>query len=152
TNQIAIVHVEPGTDHAYQETYTGIVPPSRGDYQATAAGERLLISPIATNNGYAYAGSVRVNVASNQVTLSGMTAFALGGFATEGITTAPKLTAHVALVNGQLTGTIENHSNLTFTDGVLMAGDNFQTIGALKAGAYGDLSLTPRARTSLARP
>jgi hypothetical protein len=152
TNQIAIVHVEPGTDHAYQETYTGIIPPSRGDYQATAAGERLLISPIATNNGYAYAGSVRVNVANNQVTLSGMTAFALGGFATEGVTTAPKLTASVALVNGQLKGTVENHSNLTFTDAVLIAGDNFQTIGALKPGASANLSLAPKSGTSLGQP
>jgi len=152
TNQIAIIHVQPGSDHAYQETYTGIIPPSRGDYQATAGGERLLISPIATNNGYAYAGSVRVNVASNEVTLTGMTAFALGGFATEGVTTAPKLTAHVALVNGQLKGTVENHSNLTFTDGVLIAGDNFQTIGALKPGASATVSLTPKASTSLGQP
>jgi len=152
TNQIAIVHVQPGSDHAYQETYTGVIPPSRGDYQATAGGERLLISPIATNNGYAYAGSVRINVASNEVTLAGMTAFALGGFATEGVTTAPKLTAHVALVNGQLTGTIENHTNLTFTDGVLIAGDSYQTIGALKPGASAAVSLTPKAATSLGQP
>jgi hypothetical protein len=149
TNQIAIVHVQPGSDRAYQETYTGIIPPSRGDYQATAGGERLLISPIATNNGYAYAGSVRVNVASNEVTLSGMTAFALGGFATEGVTTAPKLTAHLALVNGQLKGTIENRSSITFTDAVLIAGDNFQTIGALKPGASASLSLAPKAGTTL---
>ena len=152
TNQIAILHLQPGSEHAYQETYTGIIPPSRGDYQASAAGERLLISPIATNNGYAYAGSVRVNVATNQVTLSGMTAFALGGFATEGVTTAPKLTAHVTLVNGQLKGTIENHSGLTFTDAVLIAGDNFQIIGALKPGASANLSLAPKAGTSNGQP
>src|SRR5712691_8898314 len=152
TNQIAILHLQPGSEHAYQETYTGIIPPSRGDYQATAAGERLLISPIATNNGYAYAGSVRVNVATNQVTLSRMTAFALGGFATEGVTTAPQLTASVALVNGQLKGTVENHSNVTFTDAVLIAGDNFQTIGALKPGASASLSLAPKATTSLGQP
>src|SRR2546428_1382179 len=152
TNQIAILHLQPGSEHAYQETYTGIIPPSRGDYQATAAGERLLISPIATNNGYAYAGSVRVNVATNQVTLSGMTAFALGGFATEAVTTAPQLTASVALVNGQLKGTVENHSNVTFTDAVLIAGDNFQTIGALKPGASATLRLAPKATTSLGQP
>jgi hypothetical protein len=152
TNQIAILHVQPGSDQAYQETYTGIIPPSRGDYQASAGGERLLISPIATNNGNAYAGSVRVNVASNEVTLSGMTAFALGGFATEGVTTAPKLTAHVALVNGQLKGTIENHSSVTFTDAVLIAGDNFQTIGALKPGASASLSLAPKVGTSNGQP
>ncbi|HEX9097174.1 MAG TPA: hypothetical protein VF990_13880 [Candidatus Dormibacteraeota bacterium] len=152
SNQIAILHVQPGSDHAYQETYTGIIPPSRGDYQASAGGERLLISPIATNNGYAYAGSVRVNVTSNQVTLSGMTAFALGGFATEGVAVAPKLTAHVALVNGQLKGTVENHSNVTFTDAVLIAGDSFQTIGALRPGATASLSLTPKTATSLGQP
>jgi hypothetical protein len=152
TNQIAIVHVQPGSDHAYQETYTGIIPPSRGDYQASAGGERLLISPIATNNGYAYAGSVRVNVASNQVTLSGMTAFALGGFATEGVTTAPKLTAHLALVNGKLTGTIQNDSKVTFTDAVLIAGDNFQIIGALKPGASASLNLVPKTATALGQP
>jgi hypothetical protein len=152
TNQIAIIHVQPGSDHAYQETYTGIIPPGRGDYQATAGGERLLISPIATNNGNAYSGSVRINVASNEVTLSGMTAFALGGFATEGVTTAPKLTAHVALVNGQLKGTIENQSNIAFTDAVLIAGDSFQTIGALKPGASASLSLAPKVATSLGQP
>src|SRR4029077_8218245 len=134
------------------ETYTGIIPPSRGDYQATAAGERLLISPIADTHVSAYAGSVRVNVANNQVPLSGMTAFALGGFATEGVTTAPKLTASVALVNGQLKGTVENHSNLTFTDAVLIAGDNLQTIGALKPGASANLSLAPNSGTSLGQP
>ena len=152
TNQIAIVHIQPGSDHAYQETYTGIIPPSRGDYQATAGGERLLISPIATNNGFAYAGSVRVNVTSNQVTLSGMTAFALGGFATEGVTTAPKLTAHVTMVNGQLKGTVENQSNLSFTDAVLIAGDSYQMIGALKPGGSAALSLTPKLATSFGQP
>jgi hypothetical protein len=152
TNQIAIIHIQPGSDHAYQETYTGVIPPGRGDYQATAGGERLLISPIATNNGYAYAGSVRVNVASNEVTLSGMTAFALGGFATEGVTTAPKLTAHVALVNGQLKGTVENQSSVTFTDAVLIAGDSFQTIGTLKPGASASLNLAPKAATLNGQP
>jgi hypothetical protein len=91
-------------------------------------------------------------VASNQVTLSGMTAFALGGFATESVTTPPNLTAHVALVNGQLKGTVENHSSVTFTDAVLIAGDNFQTIGALKPGASATLSLAPKASTSLGQP
>ena len=45
-NQVAILHLEPGAGRAYQETYTGIIPPSRGDYIATVSGERLLISPI----------------------------------------------------------------------------------------------------------
>src|SRR4029077_15921598 len=51
-NQITILHVQPGWDHAYQETYTGIMAPSRGDYQATISGGRLLISPIVNNGGF----------------------------------------------------------------------------------------------------
>jgi len=151
-NQVAILHVQPGSDDAYQETYTGIIPPSRGDYQASVGGDRLLISPIATNNGLAYAGSVRVDVATNGVTLSGMTAFALGGFATEAVTSAPRLTGHLALVNGKLSGTIENHSNLTFTDAVLIAGDSFQTIGGLKPGGSATVSLTPKAANPFGQP
>jgi hypothetical protein len=81
-----------------------------------------------------------------------MTAFSLGGFATEGITSAPQLTGHLQLVNGNLTGTIENHSNLTFTDAVLIAGDSFQTIGALKPGASASLSLVPKAAAPFGQP
>src|SRR5438477_10646648 len=129
TNQVAILHLQPGWDHAYQETYTGVIPPSRGDYQARVAGDRLLISPIANNNGGfgGNAGGIRVNVATSVVTLTGMTAFSLGGFGTETMTAAPQLTGRVQLLNGKLVGTIENHSDLTFTDAVLIAGDNFQT-------------------------
>ncbi|OLD72422.1 MAG: hypothetical protein AUF61_03475 [Chloroflexi bacterium 13_1_20CM_66_33] len=155
TNQVAILHLQPGWDHAYQETYTGVIPPSRGDYQAQIEGDRLLISPIATNNnGFptSSSSSIRVNVATSEVTLSGMTAFSLGGFGTETMTAAPALTGHLQLVNGKYVGTIENHSNLTFTDAVVLAGDNFQTIGALKPGATAAINLVPKATNPAAQP
>src|SRR5437763_4000018 len=155
TNQVAILHLQPGWDHAYQETYTGVIPPSRGDYQAHIEGDRLLISPIATNNnGFptSSSSSIRVNVATSEVTLSGMTAFSLGGFGTETMTAAPALTGHLQLVNGKYVGTIENHSNLTFTDAVVLAGDNFQTIGALKPGATAAINLVPKATNPAAQP
>jgi hypothetical protein len=166
-NLVTILHVQPGGDHAYQETFTGIIAPSRGDYQASVAGGRLLISPIAAYN---YGGfgpgvvqtfgsgsvsgtsSIRVNVDNNGVTLPGMTAFALSGFASESITSAPQLTAHLRLVNGTLTGTIENHSSLTFTDAVLIAGDSFQRFGALKPGATATVSLEPKPGNSFGQP
>ncbi|TME21225.1 MAG: hypothetical protein E6I68_11720, partial [Chloroflexi bacterium] len=114
TNQVAILHLQTGWDHAYQETYTGVIPPSRGDYQARVAGDRLLISPIANNNNGGFggnAGSIRVNLPTSVVTLTGMTAFSLGGFGTETMTAAPQLTGRVQLLNGKLVGTIENHSD-----------------------------------------
>src|SRR5947209_2221480 len=60
-NEVAILHLQPGSDQAYQETYVGIIPPGRGDYQARVGGERLLISPIATrNNGFGNNPGTRV--------------------------------------------------------------------------------------------
>jgi hypothetical protein len=155
-NQVAIIHVQRGWDHAYEEVYTGVIPPSRGDYQANIGGEGLLISPIANTNGFnggcCAPGSLKVNVASNDVTLPGMTAFSLGGFATESITSAPPLSAHLQLVNGQITGTIENHSRTTFTDAVLIAGDSYQTIPSLKPGSTATVSLTPKAVNAFGQP
>jgi len=155
TNQVAILHLQPGWDHAYQETYTGVIPPSRGDYQARIAGDRLLISPIANNNGGfggGNPGSIRVNLPTSAVTLTGMTAFSLGGFGTESMTAAPQLTGHVQLLNGKLMGTIENHSDRTFTDALLIAGDNFQTFGALKPGATATVNLVPKATNPSGQP
>ena len=154
TNQVAILHLEPGWDHAYQETYTGVIPPSRGDYQARIAGDRLLISPIANNNGGfgGNTGGIRVNLPTSVVTLTGMTAFSLGGFGTETMTAAPQLTGRVQLLNGKLVGTIENHSDLTLTDAVMIAGDNFQTFGALKPGATAAVSLVPKPTNPVGQP
>src|SRR5438034_9447912 len=154
TNQVAILHLQTGWDHAYQETYTGVIPPSRGDYQARVAGDRPPISPIANNNGGfgGNAGGIRVNLPTSMVTLTGMTAFSLGGFGTETMTAAPQLTGRVQLLNGKLVGTIENHSDLTFTDAVLIAGDNFQTFGALKPGATAAVSLVPKPTNTIGQP
>jgi hypothetical protein len=153
TNQVAIVHLQPGWSRAYQEIYTGVIPPGRGDYVATVAGERLLISPIVNSYGPTLAnGGLQVDLASNAVTLSGMTAFSLGGFATEGMTGAPQFGARLRLVNGTLTGTIENHSDLSFTDAVLIAGDNFQLFGALRPGGTASVSLVPKPSNPFGQP
>src|SRR6266568_4773118 len=158
-NQITILHQQPGWDRAYQETYTGIMAPSRGDYQATIGGSRLLISPIASNGAFDVSAfgtgsrsGIRIDVDNNNITLPGMTAFALSGFATESLSSAPQLAAHIQLVNGRLTGTIENRSNLAFTDAVLIMGDNFQTFGALRPGAMTSVSLDVKPANQAGQP
>jgi hypothetical protein len=154
-NQVTILHLQPGSDRAYQETYTGIMAPARGDYQASVAGGRLMISPIATNGAFgpgSGSGSIRVSVDTNGVTLPGMTAFVLGGFATESTSTGPQLTGTVRLINGKLTGTVENHSGLTFTDAVLIAGDSFQILGPLRPGAAASISLAPKPANAFNQP
>ncbi len=148
TNQVSVLHLQPGWDHAYQETYAGVLVPTRGDYVVNIAGNRQLISPISANSGQPFPNSsrnaIRVNVGSDAIALPAMTAFTLRGFAVEGLTAAPHLTASLQLVNGTLTGTIHNLSSITFTDEVVIAGDSYQKLDSLGPGASAAVSLTPK--------
>ena len=146
TNQVSIVHLQPGWDRAYQESYTGVLAPTRGDYEVRLTGSRPLIGPIFSNNGGmqgANADVIRVSADNNSVVLPGMTAFILRGFASEGLIDAPHLVGHARLVNGKLTGTISNDSNVSFTDAVILAGDGFQRLTALAPGAKSTFEVVP---------
>jgi hypothetical protein len=153
-NQVAILHLQAGSERAYAESYTGVIPPSRGDYVANVSESHGLISPIA--NGYAGPATstpgLQVDLESNAITLTGMTAFSLGGFASESMTAAPNLLADISLENGRLVGTIKNASNLTFTDAVLISGDSFQKIAELKPGATAKIALTPQPSNVVGQP
>ena len=144
-NEVSIIHVASGSDHAYLEAYTGILTPTRGDYEVGVGGDVSLVSPIDNNNGNVDPGQglVRVDTASNLITLPGMTAFNLRGFASEGITAAPHVVANATLVRGMLTGTVQNLSSTTFSDGVVIAGNAYKTFGRLVPGASADFSLAP---------
>jgi len=146
SNQVAIVHLSPGSDLAYQETYTGILTPTRGDYQVSVPGDRLFISPLSANGNFgSSSGLTRIDPESNAVTLEGITAFTLRGFASEGFAKAPALTGHLQLVNGNLTGQVENRSSMAFTDALVIAGDSYQKLGALAPGASVAINLTAKA-------
>src|SRR5260370_9051358 len=84
--------------------------------------------------------------------MPGMTAFVLRGSATERVVAAPQLVAKAKLVNGKLTGTIQNNSNLRFTDVVVLAGDGYQVISGLAPGAGATYSVTPKASNPYAGP
>ncbi|HEX9559982.1 MAG TPA: hypothetical protein VGA76_01990, partial [Candidatus Dormibacteraeota bacterium] len=71
---------------------------------------------------------------------------------TEGVVDAPQLVATSKLVNGQLTGSIQNNSNLRFTDLVVLAGDGYQVIPGLAPGAGATFSVTPKASNPFAGP
>jgi hypothetical protein len=148
TNQVSMLHLQPGWDRAYQETYAGVLVPTRGDYVVNIVGNRRLISPISANSGQPFPNSsrnaIRVNLSSDAIALPAMTAFTLRGFVVEGLTAAPHLTASLQLVNGKLTGTIHNLSSITFTDEVVIAGDSYQKLDSLAPGASAAVSLTPK--------
>jgi hypothetical protein len=146
-NEVSVVHVQQGWERAYQEEYTGILAPTRGDYEVGIGGGHMLISPIyyySGNMGDPNFGAMRVNAATDAVTLPGMTAFALRGFANEGILAAPpKVSGQVKLVGGQITGTIKNLSSIQFTDGVVLSGNSYQKLGKLAPDGSLSFSLLP---------
>ncbi|HSS93891.1 MAG TPA: hypothetical protein VLR46_07870 [Candidatus Dormibacteraeota bacterium] len=155
TNQISVIHLEPGWDRAYQESYTGILTPTRGDYQVDVAGNRQMVGPITSYNGGFVSSNtdvIRVNVDSNSITLPNMTAFALRGFASEGVMDAPTLVGNATLVNGKLTGTVKNNSTMRFTDLVVLAGDGYQLLPALAPGATATFAVTPKVANPFVGP
>ncbi len=143
-NEVSIIHVAPDWDHAYMEAYTGILVPTRGDYEVGVGGPRLVSSLANFNGSFDPTHSlVRVNTADGTIMLPAMTAFTLRGFATEAITLAPHLVATAHLVGGKLTGQVQNLSSSSFTDGVVLAGGGFQTFGRLAPGQSFTFSVTP---------
>ena len=143
TNQVSIIHLQPGWDRAYQESYTGLLTPTRGDYQVTVSGQQLLFAPTGSYNGGVNSDLIRVG-SNNSVVLPSMTAYTLRGFATEGLVAAPQLTASASMANGKLHGTIRNMSSSTFSDGVVLAGDGYQVLPALAPGASATFDVTPK--------
>jgi hypothetical protein len=123
-----------------------LITPTRGDYEVGIGSGRPLISPI-----YYYSGGpqdatqslVRVNTATDAISLPGMTAFNLRGFATEGMTSAPHLVGGAQLAGGQLVGTIQNASTIRFTDGVVLSGSSYQKLGPLQPNGSVSFSLAP---------
>lgn len=145
TNQVGIVHLQPGTNRSDEETYTGVLTPTRGDY-SVELGRPMLVGPISSyyGSGPVNRSDIRVDLDDGSIVLPGMTAFTLRGFATEEIVThAPVLAGHLEEINGLLTGTIQNRSSSVFTDAVVIAGGSYQRLGALGPGASVAVSLAP---------
>ena len=154
-NEISIVHVAQGWERAYQEQYTGIITPTRGDYEVGLGSGRKMVSPIyyySAINGDSNFGAMHVNTATQSVTLPGMTAFTLRGFANEGVVATPKVTGQIQFANGNLTGTVRNESSLSFTDGVVFAGNTYQKVHGLGPNASLDLDVHLTGSASFAGP
>ena len=145
-NQVSVIHVAPGWDHAYQEAYTGLLAPTRGDYEVGIASGRPMVSPIYYySNGIQDSSQavVRINTTNDAITLPGMTAFTLRGFATEGMTSAPHLGGSAELRGGHVVGTIQNVSTIHFTDGVVLTGNSFQKLTRLEPNGSLSFEIAP---------
>ena len=155
TNQVSVVHLQPAWDRAYEESYTGVLTPTRGDYQVNVGGAQPMVAPLFSTTGGAPGitpDTIRVGLDGSTVTLPGMTAFVLRGFASESLVASPHLLATANLVNGKLTGTIRNDSAVSFTDALVLAGDGYQLIPALGPGATATFSFAPKASNASGGP
>jgi hypothetical protein len=56
------------------------------------------------------------------------------------------------IANGNLTGTVRNDSNTTFTDAVVVAGDSFQKLPGLAPGASASFDFAPKASNPYGGP
>ena len=153
-SQAAIVHVQPGWGRAYTEQYTGIVTPTRGDFEVRLSARPSTISPIDyfTSPTAANLANMLVNTASGVITLPSMTAFSLRGFATEDITTSPNVSGTAQIVGGQVKGTVKNDSSLTFSGGVVMSGSGYQKLGSLAPGGSTTFGFPFQSVTSVGPP
>ncbi len=144
-NEVSIIHTIPGWNRAYAEEYTGILTPTRGDFNVSISGAPTLVSPIYYYNGGFGTSQpgVQVDTTTGSIKLPGMTAFTMRGFATEQITTAPDMEVDAHLLNGLLVGTVKNLSAASYTDGVVIAGNSFQKFGALGPGVTVNFSFAP---------
>ena len=145
-NQVAILHLQAGGSRGYLEAYTGVLSPTRGDNTVLPAAS-VMVSPISDyfGGGTVARGDLVVDLGDGLILLPGMTAFSVRGFGTEETYAAgPKLAVHLAVANGKLVGSVENDSDLTFGDAVLIAGDGYQKLGALAPGATVNLQVEPK--------
>ena len=147
-NQIAILRLAGDGGQAYQETYTGIFAPTRGDYSIKVGGPQPAIAPIAAiySGGDSVGGGMRVQPDQAEIDLLGVTAFTLRGYATESAVPPPSLTASLSLRNGRLVGTVHNGSPIVFTDELVAFGNSYQRLGRLAPGA--DLHVDLQVQTS----
>ncbi len=151
--QVSILHVEQGWDRAYQETYTGILTPTRGDYGVAITGGHVLISPIPNYNSPGLNENlIRVDPSNSEISLPGMIAFTPRSYATEGLAGAPPLVAQARITGGNLEGTIQNQSTIRFTDAVIIAGNSYQKLPGLAPGATVPFSLAPTPTTLYTGP
>jgi hypothetical protein len=138
-NQIAILHVAGQSGFAYQETYTGILTPTRGDYSIRLGGPQPAIAPIATaGNG----AGTRVHPDQSSVDLLSVTAFTLRGYASESAVPAPAVSASLSLRNGRLSGTVDNASRLDLSDAFVAFGGAYQRLGHLAPGGEARVEAT----------
>src|SRR5207237_520605 len=94
----------------------------------------LAVVTVAASAIVGAAGGPGASMTTQAVTLPGMNAFTLRGFANETVVAAPQVIGTSQLSGGKLVGTIRNPSTVNFVDGIVFYGNSYQKFGGLAPG------------------
>jgi hypothetical protein len=141
-NEVAIVRGAPDATEGSAQVYFGIFSPTRGTYQVALPGGALVSAPVVGDLFGGQAGSLDV--------VQGATArvrdlsVGFGSLRTVRADTpveVPRLHADLRLVNGTLTGTIRNDSDVTLESPAVVLGGSVVVLEDLAPGAQSTVSL-----------
>lgn len=145
-NHLAIVQVWPGREEAQVNGLVGIFSPNRSLYTLQVKGN-YLAHPL----GDSSLGGVQdwqISQHDNEITADNLRIDAGGieGLVVSGQTPTPQFTSNLILqlnATGSLvTGQVQNDSNLTLEDAVILGPGQVQSIGTFAPGASANIQLT----------
>ncbi|MBV9229712.1 MAG: hypothetical protein JOZ18_10400 [Chloroflexi bacterium] len=149
-NSVSIIQINQNGASAHATTYSGIFVPSAGDFNLHISGESAA-QPISNqfllNNTSAMSkkdmpASVVMGPKETNLKLQGLDAWTLHYAITEqDVQLHGDITAHLALQNNRLVGTIKNTLNTSFSDLYVLLAHSFVPIGHIGAGETQQINL-----------
>ena len=146
-NQISLVQAIPNSDHAYVRSIIGLFSPSRYTYNLSIANNSLLSPPQFSFDSFANNNSNTYNarfVQGEPALMEGLTVnqWSMQSIMAESLVSNQyEFESDLQIVDGQLQGTITNHSNYMWQDVVVVLGNNFTRLGDMAPAASQKVSL-----------
>jgi hypothetical protein len=141
-NEVAIVRGAPDATEGSAQVYLGIFSPTRGTYQVALPSGALLSAPIVGDMFGGQAGGLDVVQGSTAKIRDLSVGFgSLRTVRAETPVAVPKLHADLKLVDGVLTGTIRNDSEVVLESPAVVLGGSVAVLKDLAPGAEANVSL-----------
>jgi len=141
-NEVAIVRGAPDASEGTAQVYLGVFSPTKGTYQLAVRGGALLSSPISGDIFTGRASSLDVIQGDPSRVRNLDVGFqSLRTIRAESEVTVPKIHVDLALVDGNLTGTIRNDATITLERPAVVLGSTVKTVQDLAPGQEAQISI-----------
>jgi len=137
-NQVAIVRGATGTTDGAAQVYVGVFSPSRGTYQVQVPGGALLSAPISGDVFGSDGNGSALDILQGDPARVRDLAVSFGSLRAiraETPVSVPLIESDLHVVNGRLTGTIHNASQVTLEQPAVVLGSTVAALDDLPAGA-----------------